>query len=123
VRRILFLAQAEVLHIVRDRILVAQILVVPIVQLLILSNAATFQIRNTSIHVVDLDRTTTSRGLASHLAASGHFQIVGTAPSLVTSRRQAQPTSGEGRGPLASRRRNWITSSGGSCRSAAMHAT
>ena len=81
-RRILFLAQAEVLHIVRDRILVAQILVVPIVQLLILSNAATFQIRNTSIHIVDLDRTSTSRGLASHLAASGHFQIVGTAPSL-----------------------------------------
>jgi ABC-2 type transport system permease protein len=81
-RRILFLAQAEVLHIVRDRILVAQILVVPIVQLLILSNAATFQIRNTSIHVVDLDRTSTSRGLAGHLAASGHFQIVGTAPSL-----------------------------------------
>jgi hypothetical protein len=54
----------------------------PIVQLLILSNAATFQIRNTSIHIVDLDRTSTSRGLASHLAASGHFQIVGTAPSL-----------------------------------------
>jgi len=81
-RRILFLAQAEVLHIVRDRILVAQILVVPIVQLLILSNAATFQIRNTAIHVVDLDRTSSSRGLVSHLAASGHFQIVGTAPSL-----------------------------------------
>jgi ABC-2 type transport system permease protein len=76
-RRILFLAQAEVLHIVRDRILVAQILVVPIVQLLILSNAATFQIRNTSIHIVDLDRTSTSRGLASHLAASGHFPDCG----------------------------------------------
>ena len=46
----------------RDRILLAQILIVPIIQLLILSNAATFEIRNTPIHVVDLDRTSTSRG-------------------------------------------------------------
>jgi ABC-2 type transport system permease protein len=55
---------------------------VPVVQLLILSNAATFQIRNTPIHIADFDRTSTSRGLVSHLAASGHFQIVDTVPSL-----------------------------------------
>lgn len=78
----LFLAQAEVLHIVRDRLLLAQVLVVPVVQLMILSNAATFEIRQTPIHVVDLDRTGVSRGLVSHLAASGHFRIVGTDPSL-----------------------------------------
>ena len=81
-RRILFLAQAEVLHIVRDRVLLAQVLVVPVVQLLILSNAATFQIRNTPIYVADFDRTSTSRGVVSHLAASGHFEIVDTVPSL-----------------------------------------
>ena len=81
-RRILFLAQAEVLHIVRDRVLLAQVLAVPIVQLLILSNAATFQIRNTPIYVADFDRTSISRGLTSRLAASGHFQIVNTVPSL-----------------------------------------
>ena len=65
-RQILFLAQAEVLHIVRDRILLAQVLVVPVVQLLVLSNAATFEIRNTPIHVVDLDRSTASRGKQSY---------------------------------------------------------
>ncbi len=81
-RRILFLAQAEVLHIVRDRVLLAQVLIVPVVQLLILSNAATFQIRNTPIYIADFDRTSVSRGLVSHLAASGHFQIVDTVPSL-----------------------------------------
>jgi ABC-2 type transport system permease protein len=81
-RRILYLAQAEVLHIVRDRILLAQVLVVPVVQLLILSNAATFEIRNTPIHVVDLDRTTASRGVVSHLAANGHFEVVDATPSL-----------------------------------------
>ena len=81
-RRILFLAQAEVLHIVRDRVLLAQVLIVPVVQLLILSNAATFQIRHTPIYIADFDRTSTSRGLVGHLAASGHFQIVDTVPSF-----------------------------------------
>jgi len=80
-RRILYLAQAEVLHILRDHILLAQVLVVPIVQLLILSNAATFEIRNTPIHVVDLDRSTASRGVVNRLAANGHFHIVDATPS------------------------------------------
>src|SRR5262249_6793586 len=73
IRRILFLARAEVLHVVRDRATLAQVLIVPIVQLLILSNAATFQILNTATYVVDLDRTTASRGLVTRFAASGHF--------------------------------------------------
>ena len=81
-RRIAFLAQAEILHIVRDRILLAQVLIVPVVQLLILSNAATFEIRDTPIYVVDFDRTTASRGAVGRLAASGHFRLAGTQPSL-----------------------------------------
>jgi ABC-2 type transport system permease protein len=76
VRRILSLARAEVLHVVRDRATMAQVLVVPIVQLLVLSNAATFAIRDTAAYVVDLDKTATSRGLVRRFAASGHFTIV-----------------------------------------------
>ena len=82
-RRILFLARAEVLHIVRDRTTMAQILVVPILQLLVLVNAATFDVRNTPTSIVDQDRTTTSRGLISHLAASGHFRILEVSSSPV----------------------------------------
>jgi ABC-type multidrug transport system permease subunit len=81
-RQILFLAQAEVLHIVRDRILLAQTLIVPMVQLLILANAATFEIRNMPIHVVDFDRSTASRAVVNHLGANGHFDIIDTTPSL-----------------------------------------
>ena len=81
-RRILFLAHAEVLHIARDRILLAQTLIVPMVQLLILANAATFEIRNTPIHIVDFDRSSASRQVVSRLGASGHFDIVDTTPSL-----------------------------------------
>ena len=74
-RRILFLAHAELLHVVRDRATLAQVLVVPIVQLLVLSNAATFTIRNTPTAIVDLDRSSASRGLVSRLGATGHFRI------------------------------------------------
>jgi ABC-2 type transport system permease protein len=81
-RRILFLARAEVLHIVRDRTTMAQILVVPIVQLLVLVHAATFVIRDTPTYVVDYDRTSASRGLVNRLAASGHFRILERSASL-----------------------------------------
>jgi ABC-2 type transport system permease protein len=81
-RRILFLARAEVLHIVRDRTTLAQVLVVPIVQLLVLVNAATFVIRDTPTYVVDYDRTSASRGLINRLAASGHFRILERSASL-----------------------------------------
>ena len=80
-RRILFLAHAEMLHVVRDRATLAQVLIVPIVQLLVLANAATFLIRNTPTYVVDLDRTSTSRGIVTRLAASGHFRILGASAS------------------------------------------
>jgi ABC-2 type transport system permease protein len=81
VRRILFLAQAEVLHVVRDRATLVQVLVVPVIQLLILSNAATFAIRDTPTYVVDLDRTSVSRGLVERFTASGHFRVLGTSLS------------------------------------------
>lgn len=76
-RRILYLAQAEVLHVIRDRATLAQVLLLPIVQLLVLSNAATFTIRDTPTWIVDADRTSTSRGLVHHLSASGHFRVLG----------------------------------------------
>ncbi|MGH9315241.1 MAG: ABC transporter permease [Vicinamibacterales bacterium] len=75
-RRILALARAEVLHVVRDRATLAQVFMVPIIQLLVLSNAATFAIRDTPTYVVDFDRTSTSRGLVTRFGASGHFRIV-----------------------------------------------
>src|SRR5438552_132978 len=81
-RRILFLARAEVLHVVRDRATLAQVLILPILQLLVLSNAATFQIRNTPTYVVDLDRSSFSRGLVTRFAASGHFRVIGESASL-----------------------------------------
>lgn len=76
-RRILYLARTEVLHVTRDRATLAQIIVMPLVQLLVLSNVATFAVRRTPAYVVDYDRTPTSRGVVSRLGASRLFDIVG----------------------------------------------
>ena len=80
-RRILILAWTEVLHVVRDRATLAQVLLIPFVQLLILSNAATFEIRDTPLYVVDQDHTSASRGLVTRFSASGNFTIAGASPS------------------------------------------
>jgi ABC-2 type transport system permease protein len=80
-RPILALARAEVLHVVRDRATLAQVLLVPIVQLLVLSNAATFAIRDTPTYVVDRDHSGASRALVTQFARSGHFRVVDRSPS------------------------------------------
>jgi ABC-2 type transport system permease protein len=80
-RRILILAWTEVLHVVRDRATLAQVLLIPFVQLLVLANAATFEIRDTPIYVVDEDHSSVSRALVTRFAASGNFRIAGASPS------------------------------------------
>jgi ABC-2 type transport system permease protein len=81
VRRTLALARAEVLHVTRDRATLVQIVIVPLIQLLLLSNAATFAIKRTPAYVVDFDRTSTSRALVTHLTAAGLIDVVGQSPS------------------------------------------
>jgi ABC-2 type transport system permease protein len=80
-RRALILAWTEVLHVVRDRATLAQVLLIPFVQLLVLANAATFEIRDTPLYVVDQDHTTASRGLITRFAASGDFRVAAASPS------------------------------------------
>jgi ABC-2 type transport system permease protein len=92
-RRILVLAQAEVLHVIRDRATLAQIIVMPVVQLLVLANAATFAIKDSPVYIVDQDRSSVSRGLVTRLGASGFFRIIGAS----NSRASAEPEMLHGR--------------------------
>jgi ABC-2 type transport system permease protein len=80
-RPILALARAEVLHVIRDKATLAQVIVLPVIQLMLLANAATFTIRDTPAYVVDLDHTSTSRGLINRLAGSGRFYLAGSSVS------------------------------------------
>ncbi len=75
-RTIFFLVRKEFLQIFRDRTTVFQIFMIPVVQLLVLANAATFDVKQVTMLVVDEDRTTVSTGLAQRLEAGGQFKVV-----------------------------------------------
>jgi len=75
-RTIKFIIQKEFLQIFRNKAMLPIIFVMPLVQLLILTNAATFDITNVTFHLVDQDQTTTSRRLSEAFTASRYFILV-----------------------------------------------
>jgi ABC-2 type transport system permease protein len=80
-RALRFLLKKEFLQIFRDRMLLGMLFLMPLVQLLILANAATFEVKQARVYVVDHDHTPMSRGVLSRLTASGRFAPVGASPS------------------------------------------
>ncbi|GAA0550817.1 ABC transporter permease [Chitinophaga japonensis] len=74
-RTIFFLLQKEFLQIFRNRSMLRIILIIPIVQLVILSNAANYEVKDLSIDVVDHDLSSWSRRLTHKLTASGYFRL------------------------------------------------
>jgi ABC-2 type transport system permease protein len=72
-RTVLLLVQKEFLQIFRNRTMLPILFALPIIQLIVLSFAATHDIKNIALAVVDDDRSETSRLLASKLTASGYF--------------------------------------------------
>jgi ABC-2 type transport system permease protein len=76
VRTIFFLVRKEFLQIFRDRTTVFQIFMIPVVQLLVLANAATFDVKQVALLVVDEDHTTVSAGLVQRLEAGRQFRVM-----------------------------------------------
>jgi len=72
-RTIKFILQKEFLQIFRNKFMIPIIFVMPLIQLLILANAATFEIRNINFAVVDLDNSSYSRELISKFSYNGYF--------------------------------------------------
>jgi ABC-2 type transport system permease protein len=75
-RTVFFLVRKEFLQIFRDRTTVFQIFMIPVVQLLVLANAATFDVKRVALLVVDQDRTTVSSGLVQRFQAGKQFRVV-----------------------------------------------
>ena len=73
-RTILFLIRKEFLQIFRNKFISKAIFAVPIVQMLILVPAITFEIKNVNLCIIDKDLTSESRGLISKLEGSGFFK-------------------------------------------------
>lgn len=82
-RALRFLLRKEFMQILRDRTILGMLLVMPVIQLLVLANAVTFEVRNSRMYVVDRDHTTMSRNVVTRMTASGRFVIAGVSPSIV----------------------------------------
>lgn len=74
-RPVLFLVRKELLQVLRDPIMRIQILVPPVLQLLVLSQAMTFEVARTDLALVDLDRSAASERLVERFTASGRFPV------------------------------------------------
>ena len=75
-RTIFFILQKEFIQILRNRTMLPLIVILPFVQLLILVNAATFDMKNIDLVVVDKDLSTTSRQMVGKFEASPFYNLV-----------------------------------------------
>jgi len=81
-RTIFFILQKEFIQIFRNRTMLPFIFVLPLVQLLVLVHAATFEIKNTRMVTVDNDRSIASRDLVAKFEGSGFFKVAARETSV-----------------------------------------
>ncbi len=81
-RKLIFLVQKEFIQLFRDKYMPRMIFFLPIIQLLILSYTATFEIKTTKLAVVDQDKSGSSRELIAEFSGSTFFNIVQYCPSV-----------------------------------------
>jgi ABC-2 type transport system permease protein len=74
-RTILYLIRKEFLQIFRNKFISKAIFAVPIMQMLILVPAVTFEIKNIRLCIIDNDLTPESRGLINKLEGSTFFKV------------------------------------------------
>lgn len=74
-RIIFYIIQKEFRQIFRDRVMLPIILVMPIVQLLILSYTATFELKNTRLAIIDHDKSSLSRDLTAKFTSSPFYSV------------------------------------------------
>ena len=77
IERTMELIRKEFREIFRDPRMSRVVFVAPVIQLLVFGYAVSTDVRNTSLFLVDHDRTQLSRELADAFTASGYFDIVG----------------------------------------------
>jgi ABC-2 type transport system permease protein len=75
-RTLKFIIQKEFIQLFRNKVMVRIIFILPLIQLIVLSYTATFEIKVIRLHIVDQDRSKTSRDLTGHLTGSPFYRIV-----------------------------------------------
>lgn len=74
-KTILYFIQKEFLQIFRDKMMLPIIFAIPIIQLLVLSYTATYEIKKIDLGIVDLDRSVTSANFISKFEASPFYVL------------------------------------------------
>jgi ABC-2 type transport system permease protein len=77
-RTVLFIIQKEFIQVFRNKMMVPIIFVVPLVQLIILVQAATFEMKSIRMSVIDLDMSGSSRQMISKFEGSPFFVLTHT---------------------------------------------
>ncbi|MDC0584545.1 ABC transporter permease [Bacteroidales bacterium] len=81
-RTILYIIQKEFIQVFRNKTMLPLIFVVPIVQLVILVNAATMEMKKIDIAIVDKDLSSTSRQMTAKFSASPFYHIIAHSTNL-----------------------------------------
>ena len=74
-KTILFIIQKEFKQIFRNKSMLPIIFILPLLQLVVLSNAASFEVKNIKLSYIDHDRSATSRELINKFEASSYFNV------------------------------------------------
>jgi ABC-2 type transport system permease protein len=74
-RTIFYLIRKEFIQIFRNKFISKAIFAVPVVQMLILVPAITFELKNVNLAIIDKDMTPESRGLINKLEGSTFFKV------------------------------------------------
>jgi ABC-2 type transport system permease protein len=75
-QKIRYIIQKEFKQIFRNKAMLPIIFIMPLIQLLILSNAATFEVKNIRFSFIDNDKTSFSRALINKFEASNYFDVL-----------------------------------------------
>ena len=82
-KKLIFLLSKEFRQIRRNPFMIRAIIAVPVLQMLILVPAVTFEVKRIDLAVIDNDRSQTSRELVAKLTGSSFFVVAAT-PATVT---------------------------------------
>src|SRR3989339_905721 len=74
-RTLIFLLRKEFLQIVRNKLILRMIFILPLIQLILLPYAATYEMKNITLSIVDHDHSEYSRKLINKFTSSGYFQL------------------------------------------------
>ena len=80
-RTLTFIIRKEFIQLLRNKVMLRIIFILPLVQLIILSYTATFEIKVIRLHIVDFDHSRTAREIIGHFAGSPFYKITGYSES------------------------------------------